>query len=181
MLPVTFRVQVYRGRLYIEDLHALRPWRSTTPGPKLLLLEVLRRYPNLPEVRALSPPSICVGWVVVRHRRTQAQDGERVTPQVDAIFTQWDNPLSSRHAPGISSFWSGGERGERVRAEGPFPVFSPSTGPHWNDLPYPDFTFMYPQGMDKMGTPRWAEVRAGRHARAEGRSTRTEAMSQTAT
>ena len=50
MLPVTFRVQVYRGRLYIEDLHALRPWRSTTPGPKLLLLEVLRRYPHLPEV-----------------------------------------------------------------------------------------------------------------------------------
>jgi len=160
MLPVTFRVQVYRGGLYIEDLHALRPWRSTTPAPKLLLLEVLRRYPNLPEVRGSSQPSrrfcSCPSlWPCVK----ETQDGERVTTQVDAIFTQWDNPLSSRHAPGESTFWSGGERGERVRAEGPFPVFSPSTGPHWNDLPYPDFTFMYPQGMDKMGTPRWGEVR----------------------
>ena len=79
---------------------------------------------------------------------------------MDAIFTQWDNPVSSKHPPGQSSFWAGGSRGKRGRAEGPFPVFSPSTGPNWNDLPYPDFTFMYPQGTDnKMGTPRWGEVR----------------------
>jgi hypothetical protein len=43
-------------------------------GPKLLLLEVLRRFPDLPDV--------------------------------DTLWTQWDNPVVSRHYP-TQGFWSG--------------------------------------------------------------------------
>ena len=32
MLAVSFRVKIKGGKLYIEDLHALRPWRDTTSG-----------------------------------------------------------------------------------------------------------------------------------------------------
>jgi len=123
MLPVTFRVFIKNHRMFVEDLHALRPWRDTTPGPKLLILETLKRFP---------------------------------VPDADFLVTQWDNPVVHRHPP--VNFWQGGDRGERVRSGGPFPVFSPSTGRDWHDLPYPDFTFMYPSHGQKMGTPGWRQI-----------------------
>jgi hypothetical protein len=33
-------------------------------------------------------------------------------------------------------------------------------GDAWYDLPYPDFTFMYPRRGDKMGTPQWGKTHA---------------------
>jgi hypothetical protein len=37
MLPVNYRIQIVGGKLYLEDLHAVRPWRQTTPGRKVAL------------------------------------------------------------------------------------------------------------------------------------------------
>jgi|AntAceMinimDraft_1070359.scaffolds.fasta_scaffold33151_1 hypothetical protein len=50
-LPITWRAQVIDGKMYMEDLAAVRPQRTTIMGPKLMLLETLAAYPgDIPDV-----------------------------------------------------------------------------------------------------------------------------------
>jgi hypothetical protein len=109
-LPTWRRAQVIGGRFFLEDLAAVRPQRTTIMGPKLMLLETLAAYP-----------------------------GE--IPDVDVVFCQWDNPVVSKHREGRrsgkknESFWSSGD--DKWMDLGPPPVFSPSTGKDWLDVPFP--------------------------------------------
>ena len=145
---------------------------------------------------------------------------------VDIVFSQWDNPVVSRHRAGSAggkkndSFWKsgddkwmdlgrgcvhspprislltsslssrlsahvvfwflmGGEMSKRTKLRltcggvtratqrivpslrlGPPPVFSPSTGRDWLDVPFPDYTFRYPRA-SRYKTDDW-DTAAGR-------------------
>lgn len=124
-LPLSWRAQVVRGRLYLTDISAMRPWLGTAAAPKLLLLETLKRYD---------------------------------VPDVDIVVAQWDNPVVSRNdKPDGTRFWGSGHR--KWLQQGPLPVFSPSTGDGWLDLPFPDFTFTYPK-QNRYSTPGWRDAHA---------------------
>ena len=124
-LPISWRAQIVDGKMYLEDIAAVRPQRTTVMCTKLTLLETLATYPGQ-------------------------------IPDVDLVFSQWDNPVVSRHRERTrgkgESFWSSGD--DRWINLGPPPVFSPSTGRDWLDLPFPDFTFNYPS-KSRYGTDNW--------------------------
>jgi len=66
-----------------------------------------------------------------------------VCVDIAAAATPWDNPVVSKHRERRrsknESFWSSGD--EKWIDLGPPPVFSPSTGEDWLDVPFPDYTF----------------------------------------
>ncbi|KAK3280294.1 hypothetical protein CYMTET_11857 [Cymbomonas tetramitiformis] len=141
--PQSYRAQVIDGELWVEDIFAQESYREFAATSKLNILHAIRHFP-VPDVD-----------ILVNQYDFSLVSARRISFTRNKIETNMAQVCPGNHSgQKPARCFSGPAQGVRGAA----PIFSSVRAANTYDLPFPDFSFMFPKADHHLQTPRWEEV-----------------------